>query len=113
MPWAFNDFEPGIWHECPLYFHDLFGVEVQTVARNFDYDTLYLACNWGGYSAGDAIKLLGSGIDEYLKVEAKTAEVIGVFEDRMPAVLRNRYGKGAALRIGLLQQILRQILFLH
>ena len=79
-----------------VYFNDLFGVEVQTVARNFDYDTLYFASNWGGYSAGDAIKLLGSGIDEYLKVEAKTAEVIGVFEDRMPAVLRNRHGKGAA-----------------
>jgi beta-galactosidase GanA len=35
-----------------------------------------------------------------LSFEPATAEVIGTFEDGSPAVIRNRYGKGCAIRIG-------------
>ena len=83
------------------YFNELFGVEVETPTKNFDYHTLQVKRQWGGFNIGETIKLVGIEMNEYLKVNPKSAEVICEFTDHTPAMLKNKYGKGTAYLVTL------------
>lgn len=103
--------------DCGLtpYFNGLFGVETQTRQKNFDFDKVILKQTIGELEAGrellfpESIKderLWMSGgynlqsatgfCSEYLIVEPKGAEVMAVFPDDTPAILKHSYGEGRA-----------------
>ena len=74
-------------------FNKLFGVEVQSPEKDFGYDTLYAKQSFGCIENGCQVKLAPQ-FTKYLRVKPVSAQVICDFEEGIPALLVNKFGKG-------------------
>ena len=72
----------------------LFGFEIQASERDHGYEVLRLSKKWGDIDS--KVKLFPLANAFYTHVKPTTAEVLCQFDDDIPAVLVNQYGKGKA-----------------
>ena len=78
------------------YHRELFGAEVLTRHKDFGFDEITFARDFGSWKAGEKVKVPSQGHTEFLKVRPDGGELIASFTDGSPAIIKNKLGKGTA-----------------